>query len=469
MSSPLHFLDWFIILFYFAAVILIGLFRSGKFRSSTTKFILAGRKLSLPGFIATLVTTWYGGILGIGENTYNNGIQTWFIFGLPYYVFAIAFALFMASKIQKAKQISIPDHFYSKYGKAAGIISAIYLLFLASPAPYILSIGILLKFATGMPLAVSIIASAIFSLVYIWFGGFRSVVRTDILQFILMFGSFIILIFFAWSKIGSPLSIISSLPESHISPLGDHSLQYVIVWFFIALWTFVDPGFYQRCAAAKSPEVARRGILISVILWFIFDSLTLISGLYARVYLPNSPALFALPQLGANILPTIFYGLFLTGLIATIMSTIDSLGLISAVTFGRDIIWRIKNHTMSGMRDNSVRYVQFGLVLTSAIAISLALMVPSVVNLWYLTGSIIVPGLLIPFLLTFTEIRLRKSAGLYLIILPVMVTLIWFTYGKIVDNYPLHIEPFYPGIATSIFMLIIFYYKEKLLPQNNLK
>jgi hypothetical protein len=50
-----------------------------------------------------------------------------------------------------------------------------------------------------------------------------------------------------------------------------------------------------------------------------------------------------------------------------------------------------------------------------------------------------------------------------------MVTLIWFTYGKIVDNYPLHIEPFYPGIATSIFMLIIFYYKEKLLPQNNLK
>ena len=469
MSTPLHFFDWTILLIYFIAVIWIGLFKSGKFRTSTTKFILAGRRLSLPGFIATLVTTWYGGILGIGENTYNNGIQTWFIFGLPYYVFAIVFALFMASKIQKAQQISIPDHFYSKYGKAAGVISAIYLLFLASPAPYILSIGILLKFATGIPLGLAIISSAIFSLVYIWFGGFRSVVRTDILQFILMFGCFVILLIFAWNKIGSPLSIVSSLPESHISPLGDHSLQYVVVWFFIALWTFVDPGFYQRCAAAKSPDVARRGILISIILWFIFDSLTLLSGLYARAHLPDSPALYALPLFGANILPTVFYGLFLTGLIATIMSTIDSLGLISAVTFGRDVLWRIKNRSKSNIHDNSIYFVQIGLIVTSLIAISLALLVPSVVNLWYITGSVIVPGLLIPFLLTFTRFSLQKSEGLCLIIIPVMVTLTWFIYGRITGYFPLNLEPFYPGIATSISIMIIVYYKGKLLGRINIE
>ena len=30
-------------------------------------FLVAGRRLTLPGFVATLVASWYGGILGVGE------------------------------------------------------------------------------------------------------------------------------------------------------------------------------------------------------------------------------------------------------------------------------------------------------------------------------------------------------------------------------------------------------------------
>ena len=140
----MHYLDWIAIGGYFILLLGLGFYKSSK-KGNDSDFILAGRKLSLPGFIATLVATWYGGILGVGENTYHYGIQTWFIFAFPYYVFGLLFAIFLAPKIRNLPHHSIPDHFRKHFGHNAGIFSAVLILFLASPAPYILSFGILLQ------------------------------------------------------------------------------------------------------------------------------------------------------------------------------------------------------------------------------------------------------------------------------------------------------------------------------------
>jgi len=452
----MHLIGHYVVILYFIIVIGIGFYRSKISSENSKNYILAGRKLSLPGFIATLVTTWYGGILGIGENTFNFGIQTWFIFGLPYYFFAILFAIFIAPRIRKLNFVSIPDQFHNRYGKTSGVVSAVFLLFLASPAPYILSIGILLEYIYGIPFIWALIIATIFSLIYIWKGGFGAIVRTDIFQFILMFGGFILLIIFAWMKIGSPIEIVKQLPTEHLSPTGGNSIQYILVWFFIAMWTFIDPGFYQRCAAAKSPKIAQKGILISVIFWLIFDSLTLATGLYARVLLTEHQGLFVFPLLGQTLLPPLFYGLFITGLLATIMSTIDSLGFISAFTFGRDIVGRINNNNKI---DDSAALIRFGLVIMAIIAIILAYSFPSVVKLWYITGSIFVPGLLIPFLLTFTKIKLKKGHGQILLIVPVLISIMWFILNSVAPDIKLNIEPFYPGMITSILLSLSFLLK----------
>ena len=75
----------FILIYYFIILIFLGFTKRESTKSSTANnYLLAGRKLSLPGFVITLVSTWYGGIVGIGENTYLYGLQTWTIFGLPY-------------------------------------------------------------------------------------------------------------------------------------------------------------------------------------------------------------------------------------------------------------------------------------------------------------------------------------------------------------------------------------------------
>ena len=135
-----------------------------------------------------------------------------------------------------------------------------------------------------------------------------------------MFIGFILLFIFSINYTENFFDTIKSLPETHLSITGGASFQYIFAWFFIGLWTFVDPGFYQRCAAAESPKTAQNGILIAVGIWFIFDILTLITGLYAKALLFEVEPLFAYPKLGKLVLPPLAYGLFITGLLATIMS-----------------------------------------------------------------------------------------------------------------------------------------------------
>ena len=453
--SQFHLLDWVILGAYAVGLIWIGIFRLKDQSTSPEDFILSGRRLSLGGFVATLVTTWYGAILGVGENTFLFGIQTWFIFALPYYGFALGYAFWMAPKIKEKNFLSIPDYFRSSYGERAGIISALLITFLASPAPYILSMGMMLQFLFGIDLGLSLLIATVFSVVYVWNGGFSAVVKTDILQIILMFAGFFLLVGFSWNNYGSPIELIKSTPESHLDPLGGNTIQYILVWFFIAAWTFVDPGFYQRCAAAESPEIAKKGLLISIGFWAVFDCLTLLSGLYAVAMIQTDQPLHSFPLLGANILPIGVFGFFITGLLATIMSTIDSLSLISAITFGRDILWRIQRPQANS---NPVPLIRKGLVIISFLSLFLAFAVPSVVGLFYVVGSVLIPGLILPFVFTLwnEKITITERLASYWIKTPVGVSLIWFGISHISGQTFLGIEAFYLGMVISfIFLLFI--------------
>src|SRR5512135_2768822 len=101
-SRMVHFgiLDSTLIAVDFIAVLFIGFRAARRGRGESDDFLLAGRTLTLPMFVATLVSTWYGGILGVGEFSYRYGISNWIVFGVPYYVFALVFALFLANKIR---------------------------------------------------------------------------------------------------------------------------------------------------------------------------------------------------------------------------------------------------------------------------------------------------------------------------------------------------------------------------------
>ena len=186
----------------------------------------------------------------------------------------------------------------------------------------------------------------------------------------------------------------------------------------------------------------------------MFDCLTILCGLYAIGYLQNDQALLTYPLLAINILPAGMFGIFIIGVLATLMSTIDSLSLISAITFGRDILWRISKHPQDS---NPIPFIRRGLVIISVISLFLAFLIPSVVQLFYTLGSILIPGLILPFLWTMNKTKILNDENFTInwIMVPVMVSVVWFSISKLTGSTFLGIEPFYPGMGASFIYLIL--------------
>jgi len=452
-------LDWGVIAFYFVLLIFLTWKRDWEDADDEESFLLSGRKMSIGAFVATLVSTWYGGILGVGEFSYQNGLSTWIILGFPFYVFSALFAWLLAGKIRMNKALSLPEAVGNFYGDTAGRFSAIPIFILVSPAPYILMLGLIFQYLTGGSGHFLWYASAValFSVAYVTFGGFSAVVHTDVLQIVLMFAGFIFLILFAGSEFGSMGKLWDVMPTDYRDITGGQNIQYILVWFFIALWTFVDPSFHQRAAAAKNPKTAQNGILISILLWSVFDFLTIFSGMYGWAILGKELAepIMVYPYLANEILPLGLKGLFFVALLATIMSTLDSYLFLSGQTLGRDLLAKVfpetKNNTLT----------RLSTLVAALLGILLIIIYPSVIDLWYVIGSVMIPGLLIPVLGVYLRLfTLKKQWVLPTMMGSIGISLLWLALGTVssggANDYTFWgIEPFYPGLATSIIFWLI--------------
>jgi SSS family solute:Na+ symporter len=453
-------LDVLLFAAYIVLLVVLSVRKSPGAGNDETGFLLSGRKLTLPAFVATLVSTWYGGILGVGEFSYLYGLANWVVFGLPYYVFAVLFALFLSEKVRASRAVTIPEAIGHVYGPRAAAWSAGMIVLLVNPAPYILMIAVLVQFVMGYESWLITIAVAVFSAAYVSWGGFGAVVRTDKLQMLLMYAGFGILLGAAWMAGGSPAEIWSKLPETHREPTGGQPISYLVVWFFIALWTFVDPSFHQRAAAASSGAVARRGILVSVALWFVFDALVLLCAFYGVVLFPEvGQAVLIFPEMAATLLPAGLRGLFMLTLLATVMSTLDSFLFLSGQTVGRDLTAQFPELQRFG---GSVGLVRWGIALSAALGLLLVWLIPSVIGLWYVIGSIVIPGLIFPVLgVYYPGFRAGAIFPASRLMLPPAVSLMWLLLGVWeagAGNYAwLGIEPFYPGMAVALLMLGVGY------------
>lgn len=457
----LSFIDYIIVGLYFASLVFIGYFasRGANRNSSKASFLLNGRQITLPVFVATLVATWYGSILGVGEFAYRDGIVEWLCLCFFYYISALAFAYFAAGKVRRFNFYTIPEQIAANYGRAAGTSASVIVLLLTVPASYVLMLGVIIQLFTGWGMELSCTAGAIISFAFLLTGGFRADVLTNTMQFVIMYLGFGVMAYFLITVLGSPSEMLARLPESHKSLTGDYSWQYIVSWFVISLQTFVDPSFHQRCAAAKSPDVARRGVLISVVCWVVFDLLTLSAGLYARAYFEIENPVMAFPALAEGILPIAAKGLFVTALLAVVMSTLTSYFFISGATIGNDIL-----PARLAKRFGRIMPLRLGLGIAGVLAVLLALAIPSAIDLIYKTSSIAVPGLIVPLLFTFTRhYKLRKGSATAIMTAASGIALVWTVLRMLGQDwdYPLRplvdsFEPMVPAIVVAFVLGIIF-------------
>jgi SSS family solute:Na+ symporter len=442
-------LDIIIIVSFFLLLLLVGILSSRKTTSSTEDYLLSGRKIGLFLFVLINVSTWYGGIIGVGEFTYRYGLVSWFTQGLPYYFFAFLFALFFAKRIRAASLFTIPDKLEEVYGKKVGLFSALIVFILVSPAPYLLMAANLISIVFNINIIFALIIALILSASYLVKGGFRSNVYADAFQFFVMFAGFIVIVIVSATSFGGFEFLQTNLPSSHLSITGETSPAFILVWFLIALWTFADPGFHQRCYASKSGNIAKKGILISIIFFALFDFLTTTTGLYAKAVLPNlSQPMMAYPLFAEKVLGSGLKGIFYAAMFATIISTLNSFLFLSATTIGRDFIFRInKNSKEEKMKS----YTMIGILISGVISICIAYLIPSVVEIWYSIGSMFIPGIILPVISAY-YLKLKISSKLIIaeIVFAVCGSWMWFEFRNTFSGLLGEIEPMIIGLIIAI-------------------
>tara|TARA_B100000700_G_scaffold65842_1_gene72679 strand:+ start:1426 stop:2772 length:1347 start_codon:yes stop_codon:yes gene_type:complete len=413
-----------LVVLFFITILIIG-FKANK-KNTIPEFLYSGRKVTAPALIATLVTTWYGGINEIGIEVINNGLVTWLYFGLFYYIAAFLYAYIIAPKIINKNYRSIPTTIYRTYGRIPGIISLSILLLYLMPASYILILGQLISEIFSINQTTAIIIGLIFSSIYTLKGGFGSILRTDKIQFIFMFFGFVILFGFLIFSDNYGLQLINNLYNRELNLFkipGNAQWSYIIMFAFLSLLTFLDPSFHQRTFSGKNLKTVQKSILVSIFFWFIFDLMTISSALfYIEITLENglnpnntSSPYIALAKTVFENYP-ILMGVFFISILSVVMSTIDSYTFLSAITLKYDLNTILKKET-------NIKGIQQSTIFILIISFFLSSVFDRALYYWYYFGSYLLVSSFFPLIYALFDIKIKNVT--LMMISSITITFIW--------------------------------------------
>ena len=177
-------------------------------------------------------------------------------------------------------------------------------------------------------IAILIVILAIFSATYTYFGGLNAVVKTDIIQFIvLLLGGTVVCVISinqlgGWEElyIKTPQKMNLHLPSDHPVLPWTHLLG--LFFLNINYWC-ANQSIMQRAIAAKNLTHAQSGLMIGGVIKYFMAIIIVIPGIALYGILGDSftePDL-AFPYLVKTYLPIGLKGIVLCGLFASLMST----------------------------------------------------------------------------------------------------------------------------------------------------
>jgi SSS family solute:Na+ symporter len=413
--------------------------------------LLMGRQLTLPLFIATLVATWYGGIFGVTSIAFEQGIFNFVTQGAFWYVAYIIFAFFIIDKVKAYEAVTLPNLIGKMFGPKSEKLSAVFNFFNVLPIAYAISLGTFSQMIFGGSLWVNTTLGIFFVVMYSMWGGFRAVVFSDLVQFFVMCLAVFLILLLSITTFGGLDFLTANLPESYFSLTGTVGIGTTFVWGFIALSTLVDPNFYQRCFAATNSKTAKKGILISTFIWFCFDICTTFGAMYAKAVIPEASSGHAYLIYAAQLLPSGVRGFMLAGILATILSTIDSYLFLAGTTLAYDLApKRFKNSTL---------FHHLGIVLVGVISIVMAeVFSGDIKTVWKTLGSLSAACLLFPVLFGYIfPKKISDNQFVAVCLMGVITTSYWRNANH--EGFLQNVDELYIGVATTAFALMVFYFK----------
>lgn len=406
---------------YFIAIVLIAYLTSRK-KMSHSVFILGGKRL--PGWAlafserATGESAWL--LLGFTGFIFATGLSgIWVAVGIAA---GIIFAwLFLARKFReeadKYKVLTLPDYLAVRFQEKANIIRWIVTILIASF--FMFYVGAQLAGAgkvflstfqinetTGIIIATIVIMGTAF------FGGFLSVVWTDMIQSFMMLFTLVVLPIIALIYIATnDLSITTSLAvagDGFDSWMGGVTGFAIGVLFFNNFsWFFGylggQPQLSARFMALKNDHEAKQAITVAIIWTILAYAGAFLIGLTAiAMYEQGSFADVetVLPHMILQLTPPWIAGLLLAGIIAAIITTANSQVMVVTSSVSEDII-----HKALGMKLSDKQLVKISRIVVLAVGIIgmiIALTSESLVYLvvswaWAGVGGTLSPAILMTF------------------------------------------------------------------------
>ena len=411
-------IDYVIITIYLAGMVCVGIWFSKK-HSDFDDFFLAGRSLTTPLLITTLISTYYGidVLFGDSQLGFTDGVVAWFGYARPTYAFFLISAFLLAKRLRKEDFKSLPDILDRYYGKNTRYVGALTSFIYSLPALSLYGFGILGDVILGWEPAIGMLVLGGIALAYTLTGGFWAVALTDSIQFVMMCVVLAFAFPFAMNFIGGFDTMIEVLEPSYFDTLGDLSIWLIIIYASTGLSILVEPTFYQRIFAARSYRNVRNALVIGIFIWGSYDWLITILAMSAKVgvikgILPSDVAPdAALLTVMVAALPAGALGLFMAGVLSTEMSTLDSYCLVAGGNVAYDIYKPAFKPDLTD--DELIKKTRQGILLSWLLGFAMAVSFDQMLGLWVFMASVLISSVLVPILLGLYVPKFRKPlAGL---------------------------------------------------------
>ena len=334
----LNALDWGLIGLYLVVVAIIGAAVTKKAQGSGEELFLAGRSLGFAAIGLSLFASNISSttIIGVAGAAYQSGIAVAH-YELMAALILVFMAVFTIPVFLRARLTTLPEYLERRFGpvvcKYVSALTIFLSIFVDTAGSVYAGVLVLQVLAPGTPFLPACIALALFAGIYTAAGGLRAVVYTDVIQAVVLLvgaGAISYEVFaqfdFSWSQAlaatpGDKLSLIRPLDDPDLPWLGVIVGLPVLGFYYWATNQYI----MQRALGARSTDQARWGAMLAAALKLLPLFLMAIPGALAFSLIPNlenGDQVF--PAMIVNFLPAGLTGLVIAGLIAAIMSTIDS-------------------------------------------------------------------------------------------------------------------------------------------------
>ncbi|HWP59612.1 MAG TPA: sodium/solute symporter [Candidatus Acidoferrales bacterium] len=477
LNFSLHPLDWFVILAYLVAIVLVGIW-FGRFTTTTNDFFLGGQRFSWwVGSIAcaaTLVGSY--SFIQYSQNGFNFGFSSITAYTNDWFVLPL-FLLVWLPIIYYNRLTSVPEYFERRFDRRTRI--AVLVIMLVYLQGYIginlYTIGVAMHGLLGWDVTLSAAVISVLTGIVIYAGGAMAVMMADLIQAFLLLAAGWIVFLLGIGYLGGFGAFWAALPNLHKLPFAQFNkpAEFHFIGDFwsdaitgtIAFY-FMNQSVLMRIVSVKSVHDARKTMLFTVSVLMPIAAVA-VSGAGWIGWAMLSQGL--IPPLShseeANIFvnvvrllcPPGMFGFVMAALLAALMSTLEALiNAVSAVAVND--IW--KPVFRPGRSDEyylrTARYIAIAANLLGILSIPLFAQFASIYQALSYFTAIVTPPMVIVICLGAVWRRFSPAAAFWTLLLGSAALLASLFVPELITPLA-HGEPASSGHAymRSLFGLVV--------------